>query len=172
MESASLFASARLGAKVMPRKGNVPRRDVLPDPIYNSTLITKFVNCIMWGGKKSTAESIFYRALDIIQQKTNDDPLKTFKKAVETVKPVLEVKTRRVGGANYQVPVEVNQNRRISLSIRWLVSYSRARKEKSMEEKLAAELLDAANNRGSAVKKREDVHKMAEANKAFAHYRW
>ena len=156
----------------MPRKGNVPRRDVLPDPIYNSTLITKFVNCIMWDGKKSTAESIFYRALDIIQQKTNDDPLKTFKKAVESVKPVLEVKTRRVGGANYQVPVEVNQNRRISLSIRWLVSYSRARKEKSMEEKLAAELLDAANNRGSAIKKREDVHKMAEANKAFAHYRW
>ena len=156
----------------MPRKGNIPRRDVLPDPIYNSALITKFVNCIMWNGKKSTAESIFYRALDIIQQKTNDDPLKTFKKAVESVKPVLEVKTRRVGGANYQVPVEVNQNRRVSLSIRWLVSYSRARKEKSMEEKLAAELLDAANNRGSAIKKREDVHKMAEANKAFAHYRW
>jgi small subunit ribosomal protein S7 len=126
----------------------------------------------MWGGKKSTAESLVYDAFKLIQQKTGDDPLKTFKKAVENVKPVLEVKTRRVGGANYQVPVEVNPNRRISLSIRWLISYSRARKEKSMEEKVAAELMDAANNRGSAIKKREDVHKMAEANKAFAHYRW
>jgi len=156
----------------MPRKGNIVKREVLPDPLYNSTLVTKFVNCIMWGGKKSTAESLVYDAFKIIQQKTSDDPLKTFKKAVENVKPVLEVKTRRVGGANYQVPVEVNPNRRISLSIRWLISYSRARKEKSMEEKVAAELLDAANNRGSAIKKREDVHKMAEANKAFAHYRW
>jgi small subunit ribosomal protein S7 len=126
----------------------------------------------MWGGKKSTAESLVYDAFKIIQQKTGDDPLRVFKKAVENVKPVLEVKTRRVGGANYQVPVEVNPNRRISLSIRWLISYSRARKEKSMEEKVAAELLDAANNRGAAIKKREDVHKMAEANKAFAHYRW
>jgi small subunit ribosomal protein S7 len=156
----------------MPRKGNVPRREVLPDPLYNSTLVSKFVNCVMWDGKKSTAEQIFYDALKIIQQKTGDDPLKIFKKAVENVKPVLEVKTRRVGGANYQVPVEVNANRRVSLSIRWLIIYSRARKEKSMEEKLAAELLDAANNRGTALKKREDVHKMAEANKAFAHYRW
>jgi small subunit ribosomal protein S7 len=156
----------------MPRKGNIVKREVLPDPLYNSTLVTKFVNCIMWGGKKSTAESLVYDAFKIIQQKTGDDPLRTFKKAVENVKPVLEVKTRRVGGANYQVPVEVNPNRRISLSIRWLISYSRARKEKSMEEKVAAELLDAANNRGSAIKKREDVHKMAEANKAFAHYRW
>jgi small subunit ribosomal protein S7 len=156
----------------MPRKGNIVRREVLPDPLYNSTLVSKFVNCIMWGGKKSTAESLVYDAFKIIQQKTGDDPLKTFKKAVENVKPVLEVKTRRVGGANYQVPVEVNPNRRISLSIRWLISYSRARKEKSMEEKVAAELMDAANNRGSAIKKREDVHKMAEANKAFAHYRW
>jgi len=156
----------------MPRKGNVPKREVLPDPLYNSTLVSKFVNCIMWDGKKSTAENIFYKSLDIIQKKTSDDPVKIFKKAVENVKPVLEVKTRRVGGANYQVPVEVNPNRRISLSIRWLVSYSRARKEKSMEEKLAMELIDAANNRGSAIKKREDVHKMAEANKAFAHYRW
>ncbi len=126
----------------------------------------------MWDGKKSTAEGVVYHAFKIIQQKTGDDPLKVFKKAVENVKPVLEVKTRRVGGANYQVPVEVNPNRRISLSIRWLISYSRARKETSMEEKLAAELLDAANNRGAAIKKREDVHKMAEANKAFAHYRW
>jgi small subunit ribosomal protein S7 len=156
----------------MPRKGNVPRREVLPDPLYNSTLVSKFVNCMMWKGKKSTAEQIFYDALNIIQQKTSDDPVKVFKKAVDNVKPVLEVKTRRVGGANYQVPVEVNPNRRTSLSIRWLVGYSRERKEKSMEEKLAAELIDAANNRGSAIKKREDVHKMAEANKAFAHYRW
>jgi small subunit ribosomal protein S7 len=156
----------------MPRKGNVPRREILPDPLYNSTLVSKFVNCVMWDGKKSTAEQIFYDALKIIQQKTGDDPVKVFKKAVENVKPVLEVKTRRVGGANYQVPVEVNANRRVSLSIRWLITYSRARKEKSMEEKLAAELLDAANNRGAALKKREDVHKMAEANKAFAHYRW
>jgi len=156
----------------MPRKGNVPRREVLPDPLYNSTLVSKFVNCVMWDGKKSTAEQIFYDALKIIQQKTGDDPLKIFKKAVENVKPVLEVKTRRVGGANYQVPVEVNANRRVSLSIRWLITYSRARKEKSMEEKLAAELLDAANSRGAALKKREDVHKMAEANKAFAHFAW
>jgi small subunit ribosomal protein S7 len=156
----------------MPRKGNVPRREVLPDPIYNSTLVAKFVNCMMWSGKKSTAEQILYHALKIIQEKTSDDPLKVFKKAVDNVKPVLEVKTRRVGGANYQVPVEVNPNRRTSLSIRWLVGYSRERKEKSMEEKLAAELLDAANSRGAAIKKREDVHKMAEANKAFAHYRW
>jgi small subunit ribosomal protein S7 len=126
----------------------------------------------MWSGKKSTADSLVYDAFKIIQQKTGEDPLKIFKKAVENVKPVLEVKTRRVGGANYQVPVEVNANRRTSLSIRWLISYSRARKEKSMEEKIAAELLDAANSRGSAIKKREDVHKMAEANKAFAHYRW
>ena len=156
----------------MPRKGNITRREVLSDPLYNSTLVSKFVNCAMWDGKKSTAEGVVYDAFKIIQQKTGDDPLKVFKKAVENVKPVLEVKTRRVGGANYQVPVEVNPNRRISLSIRWLISYSRDRKEKSMEEKLAAELLDAANNRGAAIKKREDVHKMAEANKAFAHYRW
>jgi small subunit ribosomal protein S7 len=156
----------------MPRKGNIPKREVLPDPLYNSTLVSKFVNCVMWSGKKSIADNMVYDAFKIIQEKTGEDPLKVFKKAVENVKPVLEVKTRRVGGANYQVPVEVNANRRTSLSIRWLISYSRARKEKSMEEKIAAELLDAANNRGSAIKKREDVHKMAEANKAFAHYRW
>ena len=156
----------------MPRKGSVPRREVLADPIYSSQLISKFLNCMMWDGKKSTAEQIFYSAMKILEQKTGDDPLKVFKKAVENVKPVLEVKTRRVGGANYQVPVEVNPNRRTSLSIRWLITYTRARKEKSMVEKLAAELMDAANNRGSAIKKREDVHKMAEANKAFAHYRW
>ena len=156
----------------MPRKGSVPKREVLPDPIYSSTLVSKFVNCMMWDGKKSTSEKIFYDAMKILQQKSGDDPVKVFKKAVENVKPVLEVKTRRVGGANYQVPVEVNPNRRISLSIRWLITYTRARKEKSMEERLAAELLEAANNRGAAIKKREDVHKMAEANKAFAHYRW
>ena len=156
----------------MPRKGSIPRREILPDPIHSSTLVTKFISCMMWDGKKSTSEKIFYNALKILQQKTGDDPMKVFKKAVENVKPVLEVKTRRVGGANYQVPVEVNPNRRISLSIRWLITYTRARKEKSMEEKLAAELLEAANNRGAAIKKREDVHKMAEANKAFAHYRW
>ena len=161
-----------LGVGVMPRKGNIVKREVLPDPLYNSTLVSKFVNCIMWSGKKSTADSLVYDAFKIIQQKTGEDPLKIFKKAVENVKPVLEVKTRRVGGANYQVPVEVNANRRTSLSIRWLISYSRARKEKSMEEKIVVELLDAANSRGSAIKKREDVHKMAEANKAFAHYRW
>jgi small subunit ribosomal protein S7 len=157
----------------MPRKGNIPRREVAPDPLFGSTLVTKFVNNLMWDGKKNTAESIFYNALKIIEQKAGgEDPIKVFKKAVENVKPILEVKTRRVGGANYQVPVEVNQNRRTSLSIRWLISYSRARKEKSMQEKLAGEILDAANNRGAAIKKREDVHKMAEANKAFAHYRW
>ena len=156
----------------MPRKGNIPKREVLPDPIHSSTLVTKFISCMMWDGKKSTSEKIFYNALKILQQKVGDDPIKVFKKAVENVKPVLEVKTRRVGGANYQVPVEVNPNRRISLSIRWLITYTRARKEKSMEERLAAELMDAANSRGAAIKKREDVHKMAEANKAFAHYRW
>jgi small subunit ribosomal protein S7 len=156
----------------MPRKGSVPTREVLPDPIYSSTLVSKFVNCMMWDGKKSTSEKIFYNAMKILQQKSGDDPVKVFKKAVENVKPVLEVKTRRVGGANYQVPVEVNPSRRISLSIRWLITYTRGRKEKSMEERLAAELLEAANNRGAAIKKREDVHKMAEANKAFAHYRW
>ena len=156
----------------MPRKGSIPRREILPDPIHSSTLVTKFISCMMWDGKKSTSEKIFYNALKILQQKTGDDPMKVFKKAVENVKPVLEVKTRRVGGANYQVPVEVNPNRRISLSIRWLITYTRARKEKSMEEKLAAELLEAANNRGAAIKKREDVHKMAEANKAFSHYRF
>jgi small subunit ribosomal protein S7 len=156
----------------MPRKGSVPKREVLPDPIYSSTLVSKFVSCMMWDGKKSTSERIFYNAMKILQQKSGDDPVKVFKKAVENVKPVLEVKTRRVGGANYQVPVEVNPSRRISLSIRWLITYTRARKEKSMEERLAAELLEAANNRGAAIKKREDVHKMAEANKAFAHYRW
>ena len=156
----------------MPRKGHVPKRQVIPDPVYNSPLVSKFINCIMWKGKKSTAEQVFYGALDIIKDKTGEDPLKVFKKAVDNVKPVLEVKSRRVGGANYQVPIEVNQYRRVSLSIRWLITFTRMRKEKSMQERLAAEFMDAAGNRGAAVKRREDVHRMAEANKAFAHYRW
>jgi small subunit ribosomal protein S7 len=156
----------------MPRRREVPKREVLPDPTYNSELVAKFINTIMMGGKKSVAELIFYRAMDIVKDKSKDDPLKIFKKAVDNVKPVLEVKSRRVGGSTYQVPVEVNPYRRISLAIRWLVSYSRGRGEKTMQERLAAEFLDAANSRGSAVKKRDDVHKMAEANKAFAHFRW
>ncbi len=157
----------------MPRKGYVPQREIMPDPVYQSTLVTKFISGLMWDGKKNTAERIFYDALQIVEQKSGgEEALKVFKKAIENVKPILEVKTRRVGGANYQVPVEVNPNRRTSLSIRWLISYSRTRPGKSMKEKLAGEILDAANNRGSSVKKREDVHKMAEANKAFAHYRW
>ena len=156
----------------MPRKAHIVKREIVPDPMYQSTLVSKFVNCMMWGGKKSTAKHILYDALDIVQKKTNDEPLKLFKKAVENVKPVLEVKSRRVGGSTYQVPVEVGATRRTSLSIRWILTYSRARGEKSMEEKLAGELIDAANNRGYAIKKKEDTHRMAEANKAFAHYRW
>ncbi|MCH2695474.1 MAG: 30S ribosomal protein S7 [Acidobacteriia bacterium] len=156
----------------MPRKGHVPRREVIPDPVYQSPLVSKFINCVMWDGKKSTAEQLFYGALNIIKEKTGEDPLKTFKTAMDNVKPVLEVKSRRVGGANYQVPIEVNSTRKISLSIRWLITSSRSRKEKSMRERLAAEFMEAAANRGAAVKKREDVHRMAEANKAFAHYRW
>jgi len=156
----------------MPRKGFVTRRDVLPDSVYGSDLVQKFINSMMWDGKRSVAQRIFYGAMDIIGQKTNDDPVKTFKKAVENVKPVLEVKTRRVGGANYQVPVEVNPFRRQSLAIRWLLLYARTRGGKTMTDKLADELLDAANSRGGAMKKKEDVHRMAEANKAFAHYRW
>jgi len=140
--------------------------------VYSSTLVTKFVNQMMWDGKKSVAQGMFYRAMKIVEAKSNDDPLKLFKKAVENVKPALEVKSRRVGGSTYQVPTEVNTLRRTSLSIRWLISYSRARGEKSMDEKLAGEILDAANNRGNAVKKKEDTHRMADANKAFAHYRW
>ncbi len=156
----------------MPRKGHIAKREPMPDPIYGSTLANKFVNNLMWDGKKSTAQSIFYGAMTKLQEKGGDEALKLFKKAVENCKPLLEVKTRRVGGANYQVPVEVNPDRRTSLAIRWLISYSRARAEKGMTDKLANELLDAANNRGSAIKKKEDVHRMAEANKAFAHYRW
>jgi small subunit ribosomal protein S7 len=156
----------------MPRKGHIVKRGVEPDPVYQSDLVTKFVNSMMWAGKKSTAENIFYESLNRLQQKGGDEALKLFKKAVENCKPLLEVKTRRVGGANYQVPVEVNPDRRTSLAIRWLITYSRGRGEKGMIDKLSNELLDAANNRGAAIKKKEDVHRMAEANKAFAHYRW
>jgi small subunit ribosomal protein S7 len=156
----------------MPRKGYIAKRGVNPDPVYGSTLVTKFVNSMMWDGKKSTAEGIFYSALEKVGEKGGDEPIKLFKKAVENVKPILEVKSRRVGGANYQVPVEVNADRRTSLAIRWLLTYARGRGEKGMTEKLTNELLDAANGRGAAIKKKEDVHRMAEANKAFAHYRW
>ena len=157
----------------MPRRREVPKREVVPDPVYQSTLVTKFINTVMQAGKRSTAEGIMYGAFDIIKEKVGDDPLKVFKKAVDNVKPSLEVKSRRVGGSNYQVPIEVNPNRRLSLSIRWLVGFARSRGDgKTMTEKLANELLDAANLRGGAVKKREDTHRMAEANKAFAHYRW
>jgi len=156
----------------MPRRRTVERREVLPDPVYNSQLVTKFINGIMRRGKKTVAEKIFYGAMEIIQNRTNDDPMKIFKRAVEQVKPQLEVKSRRVGGSTYQVPVEVPANRQLSLSIRWLIEYAKQRNEKSMMEKLAAELMDAANNRGGAIKKREDTHRMAEANKAFSHYRW
>jgi len=157
----------------MPRRREIAKREVAPDPVYGSTLVTKFVNTVMNAGKRSTAEQIMYRSFDIIKERTGDDPLKVFKKAVDNVKPALEVKSRRVGGSNYQVPIEVNPTRRLSLSIRWLVGYARARGDgKTMEEKLANEFMDAANLRGGAVKKREDTHRMAEANKAFAHYRW
>jgi small subunit ribosomal protein S7 len=156
----------------MPRKGWVSRRTTPPDSVYGSDLVQKFICSMMWDGKRSTAQRIFYGAMDQIAKKTNDDALKVFKKAVENVKPVLEVKTRRVGGANYQVPVEVNPFRRQSLAIRWLILYARDRAGKTMTDKLADELMDAANAKGGAMKKKEDVHRMAEANKAFAHYRW
>ena len=157
----------------MPRRREIPKRELSADPLYGSTLVSKFINTVMHGGKRSTAEHILYKSFDLIKERTGDDPLKVFKKALDNVKPSLEVKSRRVGGSNYQVPVEVNQNRRLSLSIRWLVSYARGRGDgKTMQEKLANELLDASNLRGGAVKKREDTHRMAEANKAFAHYRW
>jgi small subunit ribosomal protein S7 len=156
----------------MPRRREVTKREILPDPKYKNVLVAKFVNNLMRRGKKSVAERIFYGALDIIQARAKEDPLKLFEKSVNNAKPLVEVKSRRVGGATYQVPTEVRAERRTALAIRWLISYAEERSEKSMEEKLAAELLDAANNRGGALKKREDVHKMAEANKAFAHYRW
>jgi small subunit ribosomal protein S7 len=157
----------------MPRRREIAKREQVPDALYGSPLVTKFINTIMSEGKRSTAERILYQSFELIKERSGDDPLKIFKKALDNVKPALEVKSRRVGGSNYQVPIEVNPTRRLSLSIRWLVGFARARGDgKTMEEKLANELLDAANLRGGAVKKREDVHRMAEANKAFAHYRW
>lgn len=159
------------GSKV-PRRGNVPKREVLPDPLYNSVLVTKLINSIMLDGKKGVAQKVVYGAFDIIKEKTDKDPLDVFTNALENIMPSLEVKARRVGGATYQVPIEVRPERRQTLGLRWLTNYSRARSEKTMKERLAGELMDAANNLGSAVKKREDTHKMAESNKAFAHYRW
>ncbi|HMF74572.1 MAG TPA: 30S ribosomal protein S7 [Bryobacteraceae bacterium] len=156
----------------MSRRRRAETREILPDPVYNSTLAEKFVNSMMWDGKKTVAQGIFYTAMETLKERSGDDPLKLFKKAVENCKPLLEVKTRRVGGANYQVPVEVSQNRRTSLAIRWILLNARSRPDKGMPEKLANELGDAANSRGGAIKKKDDVHRMAEANKAFAHYRW
>lgn len=156
----------------MPRKGYVAKREILPDPIYGSKVLTKFINQVMLNGKKGVAESACYNAFEIIKQKTGKNPLEVFEQALKNVMPVLEVKARRVGGANYQVPVEVRPDRRQTLAIRWIVQFARKRGEKTMQEKLAGELLDAANNTGGSVKKKEDTHKMAEANRAFAHYRW
>ena len=156
----------------MPRRRVVDRRDVLADPVYNSPLVTKFINGVMWGGKKSTAERIFYTALRQVGEKAGDEPLKVFKRAIDNVRPTVEVKSRRVGGSTYQVPIEVAQERRGSLAIRWIVGAARARGEKTMIDRLAGEMLDTANNRGNAVKKKDDTHRMAEANKAFAHYKW
>jgi small subunit ribosomal protein S7 len=156
----------------MPRKGPVTKRDVLPDPIYNSKLVTRLINRIMIDGKRGTAQAILYDAFKIMQERSGKDPMEVFEQAIKNIMPVLEVKARRVGGANYQVPIEVKPERRVSLGLRWLVNYARLRGEKTMEERLAQEILDASNNTGASVKKREDTHKMAEANKAFAHYRW
>ena len=156
----------------MSRRRRAEIREIQSDPVYNSTLAEKFVNSLMWDGKKTVAQGIFYTAMEKLGERAGDEPLKVFKKAVENCKPLLEVKSRRVGGANYQVPVEVPQNRRTSLAFRWIIGNARGRADKSMAEKLANELLDAANMRGGAVKKKDDVHRMAEANKAFAHYRW
>jgi small subunit ribosomal protein S7 len=156
----------------MPRKGPVAKRDVLPDPIYNSKLITRLINKMMIDGKRGKSQKILYSAFDIIRERSGKEPIEVFDAALKNIMPVLEVKARRVGGANYQVPIEVRADRRTTLGLRWLVNYSRLRGEKTMEERLANEILDAANNAGASVKKREDTHKMAEANKAFAHYRW
>ena len=156
----------------MPRRREVPKREILPDPVYNSQLVTKFINSLMSDGKKSVAERVFYGALKKVEDRAKDDPLKLFKKAVDNVKPALEVKSRRVGGSNYQVPIEVRPTRRTALAIRWLISYANSRGEKTMTERLMNEILDASNGLGAAVKRREDMHKMAESNKAFAHYRW
>lgn len=156
----------------MPRRGNVPKREILPDPMYNSILVTKLVNSIMLDGKKGVAQKIVYGAFDIVKEQTSKEPLEVFTTAMDNIMPSLEVKARRVGGSTYQVPMEVRPERRQTLGLRWLTSYSRNRGEKTMKERLAGEIMDAANNTGSAVKKREDTHKMAESNKAFAHYRW
>ncbi len=156
----------------MPRKGAVPKRDVLPDPVYHSKTVAKFINKVMLSGKKSVAQRVVYDAFETIREKTGKDPLEIFETALKNVMPVLEVRARRVGGANYQVPVEVRPDRRQTLGIRWLVNYARLRGEKTMDARLSAELMDAANNTGASIKKKEDTHKMAEANKAFAHYRW
>ena len=156
----------------MPRRGFIPKRDVLPDPVYGDKVVTRLINNIMLDGKKGTAQKIVYGAFEIIQEKTGKEPVEVFREAMDNIMPVLEVKARRVGGATYQVPMEVRPERRQTLGLRWLTAYSRARSERTMAERLAAEIMDATNNLGSAVKKREDTHKMAEANKAFAHYRW
>jgi small subunit ribosomal protein S7 len=156
----------------MPRRREVKKREILPDPKYREVLVAKFIDVLMRKGKKSLAEGIFYDSLEILKDKSKDDPLKVFKQAMDNVRPVVEVKSRRVGGATYQVPVEVRPNRRTSLAIRWIIQFAKERSEKSMQERLAAEFLDAANNRGASIKKKEDTHRMAEANKAFAHYRW
>ena len=156
----------------MPRRGFIPKRDVLPDPVYNDKVITRLINNIMLDGKKGTAQKIVYGAFEIIKEKTGKEPVEVFREAMDNIMPVLEVKARRVGGATYQVPMEVRPERRQTLGLRWLTTYSRARNERTMAERLAGEIMDATNNLGSAVKKREDTHKMAEANKAFAHYRW
>ena len=156
----------------MPRKGHIPKREVMEDPIYNDKTVTKLINQLMYDGKKGVAQSIVYGAFDIIKEKTGEEPLEIFNKAMNNIMPVLEVKARRVGGATYQVPIEVRPERRQTLGLRWLVTYSRKRGEKTMRERIAKELMDAANNVGASVKKREDTHKMAEANKAFAHFRW
>jgi small subunit ribosomal protein S7 len=156
----------------MPRRREVPKREVLPDPVYSSQLVTKFVNVVMRAGKKTVAQRILYDALETVKERTGDDPLRVFKRAIENVKPGVEVKSRRVGGSTYQVPVEVSPSRRLALSIRWIIRYADARGEKTMRAKLAGEFMDAAENRGGAMKKKEDTHRMAEANKAFSHYRW
>ena len=156
----------------MPRRRKVPKRELIPDPKFKSSLVTKFISNLMRKGKKSVAESIFYKAIDYIEERTGQDGLEVFQKAIENVKPLVEVKSRRVGGATYQVPVEIRQNRRLALSMRWIISFSKARSEKTMAERLSMEFEQAANNQGATIKKREDTHKMAEANKAFAHYRW
>ena len=156
----------------MSRKGNIPKRDVLPDPVYGSVAVAKLINSIMLDGKKGTAQAIVYSAFDTIKEQTGEEPLEVFEKALNNIMPVLEVKAKRIGGANYQVPVEVSAERRLTLGLRWIVNYARLRGEKTMEQRLAAEIIDAANGSGQSVKKREDTHKMAEANKAFAHYRW